>query len=222
MNWDSITVRQAQEIDRVRKSINDEDSLDAETRLLAILLKKSQAEVDSMAWEDYVKARKMLSFFDSEIEGKPSKYINVNGKRYRCVYDVRQMPFARYIEGKTFAQDFMANLHKIAASMVIPQKKRFWYYLDLPYNASQHEEYAKDMLDAPFMTVYQSCVFFYQVFRNWIEVSKDYLIRESMKKGMSLSEAADLVSVLCRSLDGNIPLNKSQTSTISQLQKPTK
>lgn len=208
MNWNTITLRQAQDIDRLRKSLKEEEALDAETKLLAIVLGKSQSEIDSMPWGEYVEARKVLDFMDNPVSGKASKYIDVNGRRYRCVYDITQMPFARYIEGKAFSKDFFQNMHKIAASMVIPQKRRFWYWLDLPYDASKHEEYSKDMLDAPFMTIYNSSVFFYHLFRNWTRVSKDFMIQELTKKGMSQPEAEELVIDLCSSLDGSIQLNK--------------
>ena len=208
MNWNTITLRQAQEIERLRRSLKEEEALDAETKLLAIVMNKTQSEIDSMPWGEYTEARKVLDFFDNPIEGKPERCINVNGRRYRCVYDIKQMPFARYIEAKAFSKDFFQNIHKIAASMVIPQRKRLWYWLDDKYDAARHEEYANDMLDAPFMAIYNSCVFFYQLFNNWMRGSRDYMIQELMSQGMSQQEAAELVVGLCNSLDGNIQQSK--------------
>lgn len=222
MNWNTITVRQAQQIEAVRKSIKDEETgLDVECTLLSIVLGIPQSQVDSMGWQEYLNARKGLDFLEVQPSGEAAKYIEVNGKRYRCVYDIRQMPFARYIEGKTFGQDFVGNLHKVAASMVIPQKKvrRFFTtkWVDDTYNAALHEQYANDMLDAPFLTVYASCLFFYHVYRNWIEVSKGYMIAESVKKGLTAAQAVESVNALCNSLDGSITPNLLPTSLISKL-----
>ena len=220
MNWHTLTVRQAQDVERIRRAAKDEDGLDSETKLLAAITGRKQSEIDSLPWAEYVQLRKQLDFMENPIEGNPAKFIKVNGKRYRCIYDISKMPFARYIEGKQFNQDFIMNLHKIAASMVIPQRKTFLGWRDKDYNALDHAEYAKDMLDAPFLTVYNSCVFFYHVYRNWMEVSKGYLISEAAKK-MSLEEAAKSVNALIITMDGNIPPRLLPTTTISRLRRLT-
>jgi hypothetical protein len=220
MNWQQLTVRQAQQIDKIRRSIkNDETGLDVESRLLSIILNVPQSVIDSMPWGEYVSKRNSLSFIEKEIEGHPQRFIKVTGKRYRCIYDIRQMPFARYIEGKTFGQDFIGNLHKLAASMVIPQKRTLFGWKDDKYDSSKHEQYANDLLDAPYTFVYNSCVFFYQVYRNWIEVSLDYLIREGVSKGMSREQSEKSVNDLCTYLDGNLPPNLLPTSTILRYRK---
>jgi hypothetical protein len=69
------------------------------------------------------------------------------------------------------------------------------------------------------MHIYQSVVFFYQVYRNWIEVSQAYLIQEMMAKGMTPELAQEAVQILCSSLDGNIAPNLLPTTKISQLTK---
>ena len=130
------------------------------------------------------------------------------------------MPFARYIESKVFSDDLYGNLHKLAATMVIPQKRsRFGIWFDEKYDASKHEKYADDMLTARFIDVYHSLVFFYQVYRNWIEVSQDYLVKKMMAAGMQEAQAKEVVQNLCSILDGNIQPNLLPTMKIAQLQK---
>lgn len=205
--WNKLTIQQAQEIDLVLKK--DAPPLDIEVELLSIINGLTIDEVDSLEWGKYTELRKSLDFLNKKPDGKAIPYVTLGNKRYRFIYDIRQMPFARYIEGKTFSVDFVGNLHKLAASMSVQQRKN-WYgrWVDQKYNAAKHSEYAEDLLQAPFEAVYSAAVFFYQVYRIWIESSRDYLISEQVKAGMTTQEAEKLVSDLCRYLDGSTPLNQ--------------
>ena len=208
--WNKLTIQQAQEIDKLRRNVSKEDTeIDVETKLLSIILNKQQSEIDSLGWQEYLDQRAALKFLEQEPEGTPIQTVTIGKRKYRFVYDIRQMPFARYIESKTFAQDFVGNLHKLAASMVIPQRKT-WYgkWKDAKYDASKHIEYATDMLQAPFEAVYGSAVFFYHLYKNWIIASKDYMIKEQVKTGKTQEEAEKLVNDLCSSLDGITRLRK--------------
>jgi hypothetical protein len=207
--WNKLTVRQAQEIDKLRRKVSKEyTEADVDTELLAIIKNVPVSVIDSMKWVDFVEARKELVFLENEPKGKPVKYIKIGKRAYRMVYDIRQMPFARYIEGKTFAQDFVTNLHKIAATMVMPQRKTWFRWVDDKYDAAKHEIYANDMQQAPYEAIYASTVFFCNLFKNWIIVSKDYMINELANKGMTKEEAEKQVNDLCKYLDGITPQSK--------------
>ena len=198
----------------------DWTELDIEVKLLTIVTGLTEHQIDSLGVQDLKELRKELVFLDEPIEGKPVDYIKTNGKQYRINYDIKNMPFARYIESKVFSKDTVANLHKIAASMVIPQKKNwFGKWVDDKYDASKHEEYSKDMQEANFVNVYHSLVFFYQLYRNWIEVSRDYMIQEMTTAGMTKEQADSVVSLLCESTGGIIPPNLLPNTKILELQK---
>ena len=218
--WNKINVFQYQQMLPVLKM---EDTIQQDGRLISILYNITENEVDNLSLMTYLKYKDSLSFLRTEITGKPVRYIKVNKKRYRCVYDVRNMPSGRYIESKVFSKDFGNNLHKISASMVIPQKKNFFgFWVDDKWDASKHEEYALDLLEANFAEVYHSIVFFYQVYRNWMEVSKDYLIAKMMEAGMNHSEAKKEILSLLSILDGNIVPRLLPTTKISALAKHMK
>lgn len=207
--WNKITVKQAQEIEKLRRNLKKEyTQADVDTELLAIILNTTIEAIDSMSWADFVEARKQLDFLEKEPNAKPAKYIKIGKRRYRMVYDIRQMPFARYIEGKTFAQDFVENLHKIAATMVMPQRRTWIRWVDDKYDATKHSVYANDMLQAPYEVIYASAVFFCNLFKNWIKVSKDCMIIELVNKGMIKEEAEKQVNDLCKFLDGITPPSK--------------
>jgi hypothetical protein len=221
MTWNELTVWQYQQIyPIVTKPEKDWTNLDVESKLVGIIYNLTDTQVDSLSIQQFNNLRGTLTFLDDKIEGKPVKYTEVNGKRYRFVYDIQQIKAARYIESKVFSTDLVSNLHKLAASMVVPQKKT-WYgrWVDEEYNAAKHSQYADDLQASNFIHIYNSVVFFYQVYRNWIEVSRGYLVKEMMAKGLTTELAQGVVQTLCETLDGSIAPNLLPTTKISALIK---
>jgi hypothetical protein len=221
MKWNNLTLWQYQQLMPIITNPNkDWTELDKEVKLLSVITGLTEYQIDSLTIEDLKELRKDLAFLDEPIEGKPVDFIVINGRRYRMNYDIKNMPAARYIESKVFSKDTLANLHKIAASMVIPQKKTwFGKWVDDKYDASKHEQYSQDMQEANFIHIYHSLVFFYQVYRNWIEVSRDYMIAEMTTAGMTTEQAQQVVQLLCESTGGIIPPNLLPNTKILELQK---
>ena len=222
--WEKITVWQYQQIYTALNSKDkDATDLDLEVKLVAIVNNMTEMQIDSLPLNEYKELNKSINFLNEPILGTRKKHITLSkGKRYRINYDVSKMPFARYIESKVFSEDLYGNLHKLAATMVIPQKRKFGFWFDQPYDASRHLEYSNDMLEAKFIDVYHSLVFFYQLYRNWIEVLQDYLVNKMLKAGMSKDKAREVVQSLCIILDGNIPPNLLPSTKIAQLRKDMK
>jgi hypothetical protein len=222
--WDKISVWQYQQIYKVL-SLKDKETtdLDINVKLVAIVNDMTEMQIDSLGLDEYAELSKTIAFLNEPIKGKPVKYISIsNNKRYRINYDVSKMPFARYIESKVFSEDLYGNLHKLAATMVIPQKRKYGFWVDEKYDASKHQDYSNHMLEAKFVDVYHSLVFFYQVYRNWIEVSQDYMANRMIKAGMKEAEAKEVVASLLNILDGNIAPNLLPTMKIAQLRKHMK
>lgn len=221
MKWNNLTLWQYQQlIPILSKPEKNWTELDKETKMLSVITGLTEYQIDSLSIETLKELRKNLAFLDEPIEGKPVDFIVVNGKRYRINYDIKNMPAARYIESKVFSKDTLGNLHKIAASMVIPQKKNwFGKWVDDKYDASKHEEYAADMQESNFIHVYHSLVFFYQVYKNWIEVSKDFMIAEMTKAGMTQTQADIVAHLLSESTDGIIPVTLLPPKKILELKK---
>ncbi len=201
MNWKDISVFQWQQLNDLFLKSKELNELDLAIQSAAICSKMTENEIDSLPIGELNPLLKSISFIHEELKPNPEKYIKVNGKRYKCIYDVRKIPAARYIETKHFGQDVNANLHRIAACMVMPMKKTLFGWKVDKYDASRHEEYSQDMLEAPITAVLGSVVFFYQVYKNWIKSSKDYLIHEMMKK-MSRYQAEVVYQTLCDTMDG--------------------
>jgi len=207
MTWDDINVFQYQGL---YKLFNEKEKLTDDQFILglaAICTNKTENELKSLPFYQYEKIVEGLGFVNEQIPSVTVSHINVNGKRYRCVYDVRNMPAARYIESKHYALDVIPNLHKLMATMVIPQRKGWMGWRDDKYDASKHSEYSEDFLQVKITHVLGSVVFFYQIFRNWIRSSQGYLIREMVKTGMTMDEAILGYISLCDIMDGFIKPN---------------
>jgi hypothetical protein len=219
--WDKINVWQYQQIyNALNTKEKDATDLDLEVKLVGIVNNITEMQIDSLSLTEYKKLSKTIAFLNEPIEGTPKKHIRIsNSKRYKINYDISKMPFARYIESKVFSEDLYGNLHKLAATMVIPQKRKFGIWFNEKYDASKHEEYSNDMLTARFVDVYHSLVFFYQVYRNWIEVSRVYLEKKMVEAGMQEAQAKEVVQSLCSILDGNIAPNLLPSTKIAQLAK---
>ena len=214
MNWKDINLFQYQQIVEANSITHPLDRID---RLIAIVNNWTPNQVNDLTVERYNEEVARLKFLEQEVTGKPVKYIKVNGKRYKCIYDVRKMPSARYIESKVFQTDLIANLHKLAASMVIPMKRTLWGWKEARYDSTMHPVYAEDMLEANFVDVYHSIVFFYHVYRIWIEVSRGYLMEVAKRKG--IAEAEKAIQDLFNIMDGSIAPHKLQNTIVSRLAK---
>ena len=221
MKWNNISVWQYQNIVKTLAN-KQEDEIEKSFKLIGIVYNMTENQVDSLTQAEYKALLKECDFLNSMPEGKPVKVIKVNGKRYRLIYDVTRMPFGRYVESKAFVGDIYGNLHKLGATMVMPQKRNWLgLWIDDKYDASKHEDYADDILQANFQDVYFSMVFFYQVFRNWIEVTRDYLVAKMMTTGQTKEQCNQVVVNLCSILDGIIQPNLLPTTKILELRKFT-
>lgn len=221
MKWNNITVWQYQNIVKTLEN-KQLDDIDKSFKLIGLVYNMTDNQVDSLTQAEYRAKLKELDFLNKMPEGKPVTIIKINKKRYKPIYDINQMPFGRYVESKAFVGDIYGNLHKLGATMVMPQKRNwFGIWVNDKYDASKHEEYAEDMLMANFEDVYFSLVFFYQVFRNWIEVTKDYLVTKMMMGGQTQKQCNQVVANLCSILDGIIQPNLLPTTKILELRKFT-
>jgi hypothetical protein len=207
MTWSDVTLWQYQQIENLLSKKDGDTELDLAVKTLAILTNRTESQIDSLSLTDLKKQLKLIDFVtNTKPDPKPKDFIKINGKQYKCIYDVRDMPYARYIETKYFGSDITNNLHKIAASMVMPMKKTWRGWKVAKYDASKHNEYAQDLLAAPFESVYGSVVFFCQVFADSIMNLKDCFREEMIKAGMEKEQAEKMVQDLCDNMAGFIRL----------------
>ena len=219
MNWSNVTVFQYQQINELYANSKDLTDLDISVKVASILTNQTENQIDSLPVKELAPLLESIAFINDEIKPEAVDRIKINGRVYKCIYDVRNIPAARYIESKHFSSDVMGNLHKIFACMVIPQKKTWFGWRDDKYDASKHSDYAQDILEAPIVSVLGSVVFFYQVFRLWIKNSKDYMVQQMMEQGVERMKAEEVHQVLCTIMDGFTKPNWLPTLKESHLTK---
>ena len=213
MTWNDVTVYQFQQI----QNIKEDDILDADIKLVSIMYDLTEKQVDAMSMAEFNEKKNECSFVYSEtLVPKTSKYIKANKNIYRFIPDIREVKLGgtgRYITIKHFQKNVIENLHKIAASMIVPQKKGWFGLKDAEFKAEEHEIYAEDMLSAKITDVYGMIVFFCKVYLNWMDNSKDYLIQTMMMTmKMNKSECEKLVNNLWTYMDGYIKPQLSQNT----------
>ncbi len=202
MNWQTITVFQWQQLTDLFTQSKDVTDLDLLVKSAAIITNQTEHQIDSIPVGELKPLLDKIAFIHTDIQPKAVKVIKVNGKRYKCIYDVRNIPAARYIESKHFSTDVNGNLHKIMACMVMPMRYTWRGWVEDKYDASKHSAYAEDMLSAPISHVLGSVVFFYQVYNLWIRNSKGYLTKEMEMKGITKYQAEAAYQTLCNIMDG--------------------
>jgi len=219
MNWSNVTVFQYQQINELYANSKDLTDLDISVKVASILTNQTENQIDSLPVKELAPLLESIAFINEEIKPEAVKVLKINGRRYKCVYDVRNIPASRYIESKHFSNDVMGNLHKIMACMVIPQKRGCFGWKDDKYDAGKHSDYAQDMLEAPIVSVLGSVVFFYQVFKLWIKNSNGYMVQQMMEQGVEKMKAEEVYQVLCNIMDGFTKPNWLPTLKESHLTK---
>ena len=204
--WKDVNVAQWQDLTKLYTEQGN-SNLDLIVKSLCILMNKTEHEIDSLSMSEINKYAKQIAFTHEEVMPVAQRFIDVNGKRYRCIYDVRRMPAARYIETKVFTGMASVNeqLHKIAACMVVPQKRVFGFlwYVDDVYDASKHSEYADDLLAASITDVLGSVIFFCNVYINSMWNLQTFLVMNMLKNHkMNKQQAQEAVANLCEGMVG--------------------
>lgn len=211
MTWDKITLGQFQELSKALQT--EDDPFERDFRAVCIMYRLPEKQVNSMEKQQFDQLVRGLDFLHTEqIPYKPVKAVKINGKRYRFIYDVRKIRAARYIEAKAFeGAGLIANLHKVAASMAMPQRRILGIWCDRKYDSSLHADYAKDLQDAPIVAVHSSVVFFCKVFATSMLNLRPYLREEMTKTGkMTPSQIEEAITHLCSLMDGYTRQQSSQ------------
>lgn len=205
MNWNNITLQQFQDI-RKLSGETDLDEVEKVERVISILYGKSEAEVGDMSTTEFNRlGRECAEFLKNDVvPGKPVRSFRVGARRYAINYKPTTLKHRQYVEISTFASDPIVNMHLIMASIVQPIR----YGFKCKNKASEHAKIAEDMLNAPLIAVYHSCVFFCKLYRDLIKHIQDFLIKELMSKGITESEARRTMASLILSMDGFIAQSK--------------
>lgn len=182
--WNDVSVAQWQQLIELSRSQDlTDDERGIET--MSIFTGMTTNQIRSLDAITLAKKAAEISFVaEHPLNPEPAKIIAVNGRQYRVNDNVEKMPAGRYIETKYFAGDIEMNLHRIAASMVIPMKRGKWFkgfpLTDDVFNPLDFEMYCADMADAKITDVLGSVVFFCEKLKWSILNSQDYWVEKLM------------------------------------------
>lgn len=157
MTWSDVTVWQWQQIQQLNEK---KDSLKEEDLIIdtvSILINKTRSQVLSLSERAIKKVILDIEFlYLREPNMRAVDFVKVGKQKFKFDYDARFSEAGRYIEIKYFTPDFVNNLHRIAASMIIPMKPTLFGWKELEYDPMKHENYAETLLSAPFEIVFGS------------------------------------------------------------------
>jgi len=195
----------------------DTEEIEKASRLVQVLLNKSEAEVESMPLRKFGKlCDKLKKAFDLTIDAatmsKPKTLIVANNNVYNLNFDIKP-PFntGRYIEVLTFSKDDpIMNMHNILASICTPMtwSWRKFNYVKQPYDSLKHEDYANDFKQADFRHGYFAMVFFYSLLTNLTGGTMDSLIAQMNLRKVNKKRVLQLKRVLQTIGGGSITQNK--------------
>jgi hypothetical protein len=208
MTWNDLTVGQYQQLYKVLKQ-TDKTNLDVLTEVISICEGYPIDEIDSWEFKKLMDKEKDYQFLEKlDFDKTAKKYINTNGKRYKFIHKITEIPAARYIESKHFLKgDFIDDIHYLMASCVKPMRKTWRGWVEDKYDAKLHSEYAADMQKAKFVEVHNCVVFFYLLFVELIKGLEPYLTKELMKV-TTADKIAEVQTALRQTLDGFTALNR--------------
>lgn len=226
MNWKDLTVAHYQALYPVLMS-KDLTPFEREVLIVSILHNITETQIDHLHLDKYKELRAACSFIYTDIPGRPKKHLRGKKRRYKVVYQVDKIPFARYAEIQQFKgeteKEYIDNLHMVVASMVVPMRRRLGIWVKDKYDASAHGDYAEDLQESSFVDVFHTVVFFYHLYNALIKTMSGYMIEQMMKQGKSRDQATEEHAALCSALDGFItanglpPLSASQSMRLGRL-----
>jgi len=101
MTWKDVTVWQYQQIQNLITKKDNLTDLDVAVKTLAILTDRTETQIDSLTIKELGKELLKVKFVTEDMpEPKPKDYIKIGKRRYKCIYDIKQIPYSRYLESK--------------------------------------------------------------------------------------------------------------------------
>jgi hypothetical protein len=206
MEWKDITLGEFQMIWHIAN--NTDDEMEKLTAAIGVLFNMTESEVNDLTtWEFNLFSKEAAFVFNSDIPGKPKRIIKSGLRLYGIQYDVRKLRYRQSAEVAHFSNDIIGNMHYLMASIVQPIA---WYGKWKKNEAKDHERIAEDMLQVRFIDVYHACVFFCNLFRNFIKATRGFLEMELSKTGMDTLEAHLLLTNSIEDMDGFFQRLKSE------------
>lgn len=214
-----MTIRQLQELYFIgQEGINqtDADTFDKSIRMVGVMSGKTPEKVEKMGMARFNKYCQLINEqFDiiakNLYTGKPRKIVYCKGRIYRMNYEItKDNNAAIYVDNLHYGKDVVQNLHKIMASIATPIRFSLRKFKFIKYERDR-KDIAQDFERLNFEAAYHAAVFFYTLFSVSMQVSRPYLVKQMISKGIPRKEAEETLTNSSNILDGFIMPRWSQT-----------
>lgn len=199
-----LTVGQYQQLYAVAKS--DLPVEEKQTQSVAILTGKTDEEVDNMPMIEFLALAReaTASVGELRLNTKPVSFLRSGKKLYQVNYKVGTLRAGQNTELQHWLKeaDWIGNMDKILASIVVPIKSYLWVKLPTRNRSEDHEKVSEDMQQVDFSEAYGSVVFFCKVFAASINGIQPFLGKAMTKAGKTREEIQDFQTALTKTLDG--------------------
>lgn len=145
-SYNDFTIKQYQE---VLAHLNYEPA-DTEFKAVKILYGLSDAELSRLSTAQLEKMIHSIKVISNNIPKHKPSYIIANGKRYKPIYDLSQMPPSsiaslsiRYLPKNT--KDMVEMTPYLVARMVQPMKRTIFCWKVMPHDQKHVEDYTEDL-----------------------------------------------------------------------------
>lgn len=190
-DYDSLTVSDAEGIDRIRKS--DGDDVDKLAAILSLLSDTPESAIRKMDVADFTEACRGLSFLTEEMKPQLGAKWAIDGRRYAVCYDIAHVTLAQYQDFTTLMGSGSPDrTYRLLAVFIVPEGHT---YAD-GYDIGQVVEDAKRF---PARRAAGLSAFFTQFLTSYLKTTLTYLTRKVKRlgtRGLTQGQRAERTAAL--------------------------
>lgn len=207
-----LTVGQYQQLYAIAKS---EDPFEEKAiQSVAVVTGKTIEEVEEMPLNEFnALNRRITSSINAlRLNTKPVSFLQSGRKLYQVNYKIGTLRAGQNTELQHWLKekDWIQNMDKILASVVVPIKRYLWVRLPQKNRSEDHEQVSEDMQAVDFSEAFGCVVFFCKLFAASINGILPSLEVEMLKAGKTREEIQTLQTALTRTLAGFITQSELQ------------
>lgn len=169
-NWNQITIADYKCLQEIANS-KDLDAVDTEIAIVGLLCKVDEEEILNLPVDEFTHLRTRAQFVAHfpEIRAQVPKRIELDGKEYDYVTDIKKMTTAQYIDFQTYykMEDGMEkHLHNLLSCFIVPKGHIYGKDYDVEEVAQTIDEH---------MPIVEGLAFAFFMLRQYLSLTKAIL-----------------------------------------------
>lgn len=199
-----LTVGQYQQLYIIATS--DDDETEKAIQSVSVITNKTPSEVEDMPLNEFnALNRKVVSEINAQrLNTKPVSFLKAGKKLYQVNYKIGTLRAGQNTELQHWLKekDWIKNMDKILASIVVPVKRYLWVKLPTRNRSEDHQQVAEDMQTVNFSEAFGCVVFFCKLFAGSIQATLPYLEEAMLKSGKTKDQVQTFQTDLMKTLAG--------------------